>query len=252
MNQRVEILGANIDRARKEDVLEGIFRMIVAGERGYLCTMNAALLMQMRRDEHLARCVQRARFVVADGQSLVWASRLLQQPLPERVAGIDLIDPIAERAAREGMGVYVLGATAEVCRRMAERLLATYPALRVCGHADGYFAPAEEPARVQAIAASGAQILFVAMGVPRQELFLERNWDALGVAFAMTVGGSFDVLTGRLKRAPILLQKIGLEWAFRLAQEPRRLWKRYLVTNTQFIALTGREFLRSRPWQRSP
>jgi N-acetylglucosaminyldiphosphoundecaprenol N-acetyl-beta-D-mannosaminyltransferase len=241
LNAHARILGVRIDRVTQTEVLDAIFGTIAAGERGYLCTMNAAMLVQMGDDERLARCVSKARFVVADGQSLVWASRLLGDAVPERVAGVDLIDPIAERAAREGLGVYLLGSTPETCLRMAERLHQKHPALRICGHSNGYFPPEEERSRVQAIVASGASILFVAMGVPRQEYFIESNWEQLGVSFAMAVGGSFDVLTGRLKRAPRLLQKLGLEWSFRLAQEPRRLWKRYLSTNSRFLLLMAKE-----------
>jgi N-acetylglucosaminyldiphosphoundecaprenol N-acetyl-beta-D-mannosaminyltransferase len=248
VTDRVHILGVEVDRLTHNQVLDEVFRMIASGERGYLCTMNAAMLVESRKNEDLARAVNRARFVVADGQSLVWGSRLLGDALPQRVAGVDLIDPLAARAAHEGLGVYLLGATEEVCERMVERLTREHPGLRICGHAHGYFEKEEEQARADEVAASGAQILFVAMGVPRQESFLESHWEALGVPFAMTVGGSFDVLSGRLRRAPVLIQKVGLEWAFRLAQEPGRLWRRYLVTNTKFICLVCRQMVR-RPWK---
>jgi N-acetylglucosaminyldiphosphoundecaprenol N-acetyl-beta-D-mannosaminyltransferase len=128
---------------------------------------------------------------------------------------------------------------------MVARLRARHPGLDVRGHADGYFRPGDEQdARVRAIAESGAHILLVGMGVPRQEQFLDESWEQLGVRFAIGVGGSFDVLTGRLKRAPERLQRVGLEWAYRLAQEPSRLWKRYLVTNTQFLWLLARRLVR--------
>jgi len=104
---------------------------------------------------------------------------------------------------------------------------------------------AESEARAQAVAASGAKILVVAMGVPRQEYFIEEYWDRLGVSFAIGVGGSFDVLAGLRKRAPEIVQRVGMEWAFRLVQEPRRLWKRYLVTNARFLSLISRELVSS-------
>jgi len=133
-----------------------------------------------------------------------------------------------------------------VVEKVAERLRANSPNLRLVGVADGYFAGEEAAARAEAVARSGAQILIAAMGVPRQEYFLEEQWERLGVRFAIGVGGSFDVLAGLRARAPVLIQKVGLEWLFRLAQEPGRLWKRYLVTNAQFLYLMSREIAAAR------
>jgi N-acetylglucosaminyldiphosphoundecaprenol N-acetyl-beta-D-mannosaminyltransferase len=174
---------------------------------------------------------------VADGQPLVWASRFTRQPLPERVTGIDLIDQLCAHAARENIGVYFLGASDRIVRATADLLRTRHPGLDVRGCADGYFDSDEAPARARAVAASGAGLLFVAMGVPRQEQFIEEQWEHLGARVVIGVGGSFDVTAGLRKRAPIFIQRAGLEWAYRVAQEPRRLFKRYLFTNSQFIGL---------------
>lgn len=209
--------------------------LIRSGRRGYICTVNVAILMMMRSNPKLQRFVDRASLVVADGQPLVWASRLQSRTLPERVTGIDLVDALCALAAKERFGVYFLGARRPIIERAAEQLSARHGGLRVSGFADGYFDEAESSLRALDVRASGARILFVGMGVPRQEQFIEQHWDELGVELAIPVGGSFDVIAGATRRAPVWLQRMGMEWFFRLVQEPRRLWKRYLVTNFQFI-----------------
>ncbi len=208
---------------------------IHGGGHGYICTVNVAILMMMRSDPKLQRFVDRASLVVVDGQPLVWASHLQSAHLPERVTGVDLVDALCALAADEGFPVYFLGARREVVETAAKRLVVRFPGLDVCGIADGYFETSEAPERARAIRESGAKILIVGMGVPRQEQFIEDQWDELGAQLVIPVGGSFEVIAGTARRAPVFLQRIGMEWSFRLAQEPRRLWKRYLVTNTQFI-----------------
>lgn len=224
-------------------MIDAIAGAIDADERAVLCTVNVAILMAMRNNRFLQRFVERARWVVADGQPLVWASRLGGTPIPERVAGVDLMDRLCALAAREGLGVYLLGATDEIVRAAADALSLKYPSLMICGAAHGYFAPHEAPERARAIAASGAHLLFVGMGAPRQERFIEACWAELGVNVAIGVGGTFDVIAGKRWRAPALLQKLGLEWAFRAAQEPRRLLPRYLESNSRFLWLLAREQL---------
>jgi N-acetylglucosaminyldiphosphoundecaprenol N-acetyl-beta-D-mannosaminyltransferase len=203
--------------------------------------------MMMRSDRKLQGFVDRASLVVADGQPLVWASRLQGEPLPERVTGVELVDELCALAADEGFGVYFLGAKPAIIETVAQRLSERHPGLEVSGTSDGYFDAAEAPQRAQAIRESGARILIVGMGVPLQEDFIENHWDQLGVEIAIPVGGSFDVIAGATRRAPVWLQRIGMEWFFRLLQEPRRLWKRYLVTNTQFIFHMLRSIGRSQP-----
>src|SRR5262249_36761254 len=152
--------------------------------------------MMMRRDPRLQRIVDRAALVVADGQPIVWASRLDGRPLPERVAGIDLIDALAAGAARDGHGLYLLGARRPVVEAAARSLAARHPGRASAGVADGYFGAAEAPERARAVRRSGARILLLGMGVPRQEFFLEEQWDELGANVVIGVGGSFEVLAG--------------------------------------------------------
>lgn len=230
----VRLLNGRFDAVTLGETVELVADRIRTDKRGYLCTVNVAILMMMRKDPRLQAFVDRAAIVVADGQPLIWSSGWLSRRLPERVAGVELVDELCALAAREGHGVYLLGSELATAQEVGRRLSARHPELRITGIADGYFGPDEAPARAAAVAASGAKILVVAMGVPRQEHFIEEQWDALGVPFAIGVGGSFDVLAGIKARAPRFVQRIGMEWAFRMAQEPRRLFKRYLVTNSAF------------------
>ena len=231
----VRILNGEFAPVTVRDTVEWAREWIRSGDRGYICTVNVAILMMMRSDPNLQRVVDNAALVVADGQPLIWASHLQSSHLPERVTGMDLVDELCALAVEEGFGVYFLGARREVIETAVKNLSQRHPGLRVSGIADGYFGWDEAPERARAVRESGAKLLIVGMGVPRQEQFIESQWDALGVPLAIPVGGSFEVMAGTARRAPLFLQRIGMEWSFRLAQEPRRLWKRYLVTNTQFI-----------------
>jgi N-acetylglucosaminyldiphosphoundecaprenol N-acetyl-beta-D-mannosaminyltransferase len=239
----VRLLNGRFDPLATDETVEAVARAVRAGERGVLCTVNVAILMMMRSDPRLQRFVDAARWTVADGQPLVWASRLARTPLPERVTGVDLVDLLCRRATQDGFGVYLLGATGATVQATADALRARHPGLDIRGTADGYFGPAQAADRARAVAESGAALLFVAMGVPRQEHFIEEQWERLGARVVVGVGGSFDVIAGLRKRAPPFLQRVGLEWAYRLAQEPRRLFKRYLVTNSQFLGLMSRELV---------
>jgi len=240
---RVTIFNGRFDAVTLPEAVDAIAAMVRAGARGWVATVNVATLMTMRSDPRLQAFVDRASLVVADGQPLVLASRWIATALPERVAGIDLLEALFARAERDGFGVYLLGARAEVLPAAVSRIKSRWPRLRLCGAADGYFSEEEARTRSRTVAQSRADVLIVGMGVPRQERFLEQHWDELGATVAIGVGGSLDVLAGAKMRAPVILQRLGLEWLFRLAQEPRRLWKRYLVTNSQFLYLLVKNLL---------
>ena len=233
---RPRILNGHFDPLTLPQAVDAVFQHLNAGRRGWLCTVNVAYLMMMRVDAGLQSFVERAALVVADGQPLIWYSRWLGAPLPERVPGIDMVDPICERAAREGKHLYILGATEEVAAQVTQWLRKRYPTLHIA-YANGYFTEDEALARAERIRSSGADILLVGMGVPRQEKFIEEQWNRLGVGMAIGIGGSLDVLIGLRKRAPKWVQKIGMEWFFRLIQEPRRLFARYMITNSRFVLL---------------
>lgn len=243
MTQRAQILGCRIDRMGMADTLAAIERSIAAGRYTQHMAINAAKLVAMREDPKLCEIVDGCGLVNADGQSVVWASRLLRDPLPERVAGIDLMDALLGLAERRGYRVYFLGARSAVLERAVRRITAKFPGLQVAGSRDGYFTLDEAPGVCETIRKSRADVLFVAMSSPRKEYFLGQYGPLLETPFVMGVGGSIDVIAGVTRRAPGVFQRLGLEWLFRLLQEPRRMFRRYAVTNTKFIALLGRALL---------
>jgi N-acetylglucosaminyldiphosphoundecaprenol N-acetyl-beta-D-mannosaminyltransferase len=240
MTDRADILGCPIDRMGMADTLAAIERTIAAGRYTQHMAINAAKLVAMHDDPKLRQIIDECGLVSADGQSVVWASQLLKDPLPERVAGIDLMEQLLALAERRGYRVYFLGARANVLEQAVDRLLAKYPGLTVAGSRDGYFSDDEASAVCDAVRASRPDVLFVAMSSPRKEYFLGEYGPDLGAPFVMGVGGSIDVIAGMTRRAPAAWQRLGLEWLFRLLQEPRRMFRRYAVTNTRFIALVAR------------
>jgi N-acetylglucosaminyldiphosphoundecaprenol N-acetyl-beta-D-mannosaminyltransferase len=242
---RRELLECPFDPVTMNEVVSRALGWCLDGGRPRtIVTMNAALLVSMRRDRELARACRAGDLVVADGVPVVWAARLAGAALPGRVCGCDLMERLLSTAAERRLPVYFLGARSEVVRTLVERSVRRFPGLVVAGHRDGYFDPEEEAEVVREIRRSGAMILFVGMPSPYKETFLERNRAALAVPVLLGVGGSFDVLAGFVRRAPAFLQRAGLEWLWRLLMEPRRLWRRYLVTNTLFLARLAVELAR--------
>lgn len=216
---------------------------IASRSRLLLGVVNAAKLVNMKRDEGIRRAVLRADMILADGMSVVWASRVLRRSLPERVAGIDLMHRLLALADAKGYRVFCLGATDEVLQTTVERIQASYPGVVIAGSRNGYFTQADEPLVAEEIRASKADMLFAAMSSPKKEEFLAGWFDQLDVPLCHGVGGAFDVLAGKVDRAPEIWQRLGMEWLYRAKQEPRRLWRRYLVTNTLFCLMTVSEFL---------
>ena len=238
------MFGLELDGLTLADVVQRCDAAVRQRERLLIGVVNAAKVVNLRRDPLLRESLLEADVLLADGQSVVWASRLLRRRLPERVTGIDLFEELLMLGDREGRAVYLLGARPEVLRELVTRIEARFPGLRVVGSRDGYFTDAESEGVAADVSASGADMLFLGMTSPKKEVFLATHGPRLGVPVLHGVGGSFDVLAGRTRRAPRSWQRLGLEWAYRLAQEPRRLWKRYLVTNTRFVALVARELVR--------
>ena len=234
------MLDCAIDRLDMTQTLARCQSIIDRGSFAEQVSINAAKLVMLRHDPHLRKVVDQCELVNADGQSIVWASRLLGDPLPERVAGIDVMHALIAMAEREDWGVYVLGARREVLETAVGRLHQTYPRLRLVGYRDGYFRDDEGSDVAAAIRDSGAQILFVAMSSPRKEHWLGRYGRSLNVSLVMGVGGAIDIVAGVTRRAPRRWQQLGIEWLYRLVQEPRRMFRRYLVTNLQFTILLGR------------
>jgi N-acetylglucosaminyldiphosphoundecaprenol N-acetyl-beta-D-mannosaminyltransferase len=206
--------------------------------------INAAKVVAIRSNPELQEIVARCELVSADGQSIVWASRVLGDPVPARVTGIDLMQELLGLAERRGFRVFILGARTDVLARALARIHERHPQLSIAGTRDGYFSEEDAAAVAADVAAHRPDIVFVAMPSPRKELWLAHYGRRLGAPFVMGVGGSVDILAGEMQRAPLVVQRLGLEWLFRLAQEPRRLFWRYLSTNTQFVLYVMREYAR--------
>ncbi len=236
MTARLDLYGVAVDAVTTDEAVAWIDRTITGGCRGGVVTLNSTGLMLAAQQPFFGRYVRGADLVVADGQPLVWLSRLVGTRLPGRVAGIDMVERLAGHAAAQGHAVYLLGAEADTVAAAAAELAGRHPGLRVVGHHHGFLGD-REAAVAAAIGRSGAAILLVGMGSPRQERFIDDHWDQLGVNVAMGVGGSFEVLAHRLSRAPVWIQRLGFEWAYRMIQEPRRLAGRYMQT---FLWLVGR------------
>jgi len=225
---RIALLGIPIDRVSLQEALDLIARWIEQKRTTHLVlTPDTTALMRARWDEPLREIYQGADLVTADGVGLVWASRLLGAPLGERVAGIDLMEALCERAARRGYKLFLLGAKPGIAQRAACNLKERLPDLAIVGAHHGYFAfgSAEEEAVLEEINRLAPDILLVGMGVPRQELWMRMHRDSLSVPVMMGVGGSFDVLSGCVPRAPLSWQRLGLEWLWRTIREPSRLRK---------------------------
>jgi N-acetylglucosaminyldiphosphoundecaprenol N-acetyl-beta-D-mannosaminyltransferase len=244
---RSMLLGLEFERKPMASIVSRCLAWIQQPRRSHIVvTANASHLCMMRRDPGLADACRAADLVVADGMSVVWALRALGRPVPERVAGIDLMTSLLAAGSRERLRVYLLGARQDVLDALVAECGRRYPGLVIAGARNGYFTADDERGIVEAVRASQPDMLFIGMPSPFKDTFCHQHRDRLDVPVIIGVGGSFDVMAGFIRRAPRAAQVAGLEWAWRLLKEPRRLWKRYLVTNTEFSWLVLREVWRGR------
>jgi len=243
-SEKAELLGLPFDAVTMETAVARCLDLCRAPRTSHtIITANASHLCMMRRDPELAWACRAGHFILADGMSVVWSLRASGQRIPERVSGVDLMARLLAAGGQHRLRIYFLGARREVITALVERTRAQHPGIEIAGFHDGYFGPDDHLRLVEAIRASEAHILFVGMPTPFKETWCERHRERLNVPVIIGVGGSFDVLAGFVRRAPRWLQSLGLEWLWRLLQEPRRLWKRYLTTNTEFIRIAGREIV---------
>lgn len=237
------LFGLEVDALTMEQTVHLAEEAVRQHERLLIGVVNAAKIAKLKADPVLRDSLLEADVLLADGQSVVWASRLLGQPLPERVAGIDLFEELLGVADREHLRVFLLGATPEVLARVEQEIATRWPGAVIAGSRDGYFTEDEADGVADQIAGCAPDLLFLGMTTPKKEVFLGRYGERLGVPVQHGVGGSFDVLAGVTARAPQVWQRYGMEWAYRVAQEPRRLWRRYLVTNMAFLGILGVELV---------
>ncbi|MFJ4267046.1 WecB/TagA/CpsF family glycosyltransferase [Paenarthrobacter nicotinovorans] len=235
-------MGIQIDRLSMDESVERAIALIREGGTHQHVVVNAAKVVSAQDNAELRAAINACSMINADGQSVVWASRLLKDPLPERVAGIDFMNALVDASSSANFSIFLLGAREEVVAKVSQSFLSR--GATIAGFHNGYWRKEMSDADLaKIIKSSGANVLFVAIPSPQKEIFLAENLDRLGVNLAVGVGGSFDVVAGITKRAPVFLQKAGLEWLYRLAQEPRRMFKRYLVGNIKFTVLVLRELI---------
>src|SRR5690554_505988 len=239
---KIHILNTAINNLSMQETLALVQEKIRNGEQVHHVVVNAGKVVAMQNDSELRKSVNESHIINADGQAVVWASRFLGKPLKERVAGIDLMANLVEMAHKNNNKIFLFGAKEEVVKEVVDKYSKIYSSNIIAGYRNGYFSPSEEEEIVQQIADSGTQMLFVAISSPINENFLYKYRDILkNVNLIMGVGGSFDVVAGKVKRAPVWMQNAGLEWFYRFLQEPKRMWKRYLVGNSKFIFLVLKE-----------
>jgi N-acetylglucosaminyldiphosphoundecaprenol N-acetyl-beta-D-mannosaminyltransferase len=242
MNERITLMGCSIDNLTMEETLQTVEGFIHTGRPHQHVVVNVDKLVKASRDPELRRIINDCALVNVDGMPVVWASRLLGRPLKERVAGCDLFEALMRRAGEKGWRVFLLGAREEVVSKVASTYRHKYPNLVLAGYRNGYWkGEAEEADVVEQIRAARPDLLFVAISSPKKEQFLGRWQAEMKVPFAMGVGGTFDVAIGHVKRAPLWMQKSGLEWFYRFLQEPRRMFRRYFIEDMAFIRLFLKE-----------
>lgn len=241
---RIELCGIPIDALTMQQTINKIEHSIKEKRSLHHVVVNAAKIVNAQKNAQLKQSIVNCDIINADGQAVVWASRFLQTPLPERVAGIDLMNALIEMAGTKGYKVYLLGATEEVITKVVTIYRSKYGTDFVVGYRNGYFDKEEEQQIAQSIGDANADMLFVAMSSPKKEIFLDKHKNTIKAHFIMGVGGSFDIVSGLTRRAPVWMQNIGMEWFYRLMQEPQRMWKRYLVTNSGFIYIIIKEKLK--------
>ncbi|MFH1878208.1 MAG: WecB/TagA/CpsF family glycosyltransferase [Candidatus Omnitrophota bacterium] len=243
-NNRITILGCPVDNLTLEETVKVVEGFIAEGKPRQYIAINAGKIVKMNQDPEFRGILFDSDLNIVDGQPLLWIARLFGTPVKQRFGGIDIIDAVMPVSEKKGYGIYFLGGKKEILDEVVEKYKKMYPALKIAGTRDGYWKAEEEAGVVKKIKESGADIIFFAMSSPRKEEFLKKNMIEMGVPFVAGVGGAFDVISGRTKRAPVWVQKIGMEWFYRILQEPGRLWKRYFFSNTLFAWIVIREAAR--------
>ena len=238
---RITILNTYIDVLNTQETVNLVERYILTKTPLHLMGVNADKINEINRNVRMRQIVNNCGVINADGSSVIWAGKYLKKPLPERVAGIDLMQKLIALSERKGYRIYLLGAGQEVVEKTAKVLLSQYPGLVIVGIHNGYFKEEDWPLISQEIKKKCPDIVFVGISSPMKEYLIEYLQKKGHISVFMGVGGSFDVISGRIPRAPLWMQNHGLEWLFRVMHEPKRLFKRYFVGNWIFILAVLRE-----------
>lgn len=240
MNNRLEILGVGVDRVTSSEALERIAAFIAesreTGKTHQIVTANAEIIYQASKNDKMREVINNAQMVTADGSGVVWASKQLGEPLAERVTGIDLVNSICAASAQHGWKLYILGSAPGVADTAAKNICDKYPGCNIIGTHHGYFDAAEEENILAELRELKPDVLFVALGAPKQEYWIADHLADLGIPVGMGIGGSMDVLSGNVKRAPEWMQKLSLEWLYRFLIQPSR-YKRMLALPKFMLAV---------------
>lgn len=237
---RIRLHDVAVDDMTMAGALAAIEGFIRTGGPHHVVTLDASMCVYAATDIELRRIVTEADLVTPDGIGVIWAARRRGGRMPERVSGVVLVERLCEISSRSGFGLAFLGAAPGVAQAAADRMAATYPGCRVVYTHDGYFAPDDEAAIALAIRESGAQVVCVALGIPKQEKWIARHAAATGASVLIGVGGTFDVLSGNVARAPLLIQKLALEWLYRLLKNPSKIGKAMTLPVFVWRTLTSR------------
>lgn len=244
--KRINFLGAPMDTITMYETLQIAEHAMRTRTRLQHVVVNVAKLVNMQKDENLRHDVSTSDIINIDGMGVVWGARLCGHDVPKRVSGVDIMENMLALCTEKGFRPYFFGAKEAVLQQAVDNIKKQYPGIDIAGWRNGYFSAEEEEGIIGDIAASNADCLFIAISSPTKERLLSEYKDVINVPFLMGVGGSIDIKAGITKRAPLWMQKIGMEWFYRLMQEPRRMFKRYWVTNSRFLLLLFKEW-RHRP-----
>ncbi len=219
--KKTDVMGVAFDDMTMDEAADRALALAKDGAGAYVVTPNPELVLMAQKDSAYAKTLAGAALTLADGIGIIYAAKLLKRPLTGRVPGIDFAGALMERLAGSGLKLYLLGAKPGVVERAAANLAERYPGLDICGTRDGYFQ--EDGPVIRDIRKKEADVVFVCLGAPKQERWMERNGAAAGAHLLVGLGGSLDVFAGTVQRAPGWMQKAGLEWLYRLAKQPSRI-----------------------------
>ena len=239
--EQINILGIPVSKITLKNLVDSIDFAIQNKEKLYAASLDAATVVNMKKNKESYDAITMADIISADGYYVVWASRVLGKPLPEQVCGVDIQQSCVELAYKQGYKIFFLGAEQGVLERMAQFYSEKYSPDIIAGYHNGYFSKEDEPGIVDMINKSKTDILLVGISSPKKEFFLNGNKDKLNVSFMSGVGGVFDIIGGKTKRAPAWIIKARLEWFYRFLLEPKRMWKRVFILYPTFVCYVLQE-----------
>ena len=235
----VTLLGMRVDRVTMEESLALVERYITERAPRHILTADASMVVTASEDPEFAAIAAKADLVTPDGAGILWATKRQGNPIVAKVSGVVLAEKCVALSQNKGWRIFFFGAAPGIAEEARTRMMARYPDAQIVGHRDGFFKPEQEAEVIDQIRAARPDILLVALGIPKQEKFIDRNRDSLGIPVMIGVGGTFDVFSGSVKRAPVWMQNVGLEWLHRLAANPKKISKVAMLP--QFVKMVLRE-----------